>query len=277
MKETKNQSMAEFIETEPGIKLHVSDYGKGKVVVLIHGWPLSDEMYEYQYNVLRKKGFRVIGITLRGFGKSSQIAGTYNYDVFADDIKKVLDQLEIKDATLVGFSMGGAISIHYISRHKCAGISKLVLLGAAAPRWTKNEDYPYGFSKEEVNGLIALLNTNRPQLIDNFGKIFCATEDALPAGIAAWLRSINMQASPYALEECLEALRDSDLRDELADVKIPTAIFHGRKDKICSFEFAGEMKKGIKDSIIVPFEKSGHGLFYEERDKVNEELIKFIG
>ncbi|THU40564.1 alpha/beta hydrolase [Niastella caeni] len=265
----------EFIEVEKNVRVHVTDLGEGEPVVLIHGWPLSDAMYEYQYQELVDKGFRVIGITLRGFGKSDKPYGKYNYDVYADDIKVVLDKLNIQNATLGGFSMGGAISIHYVAKYNGAHVSKLALFGAAAPVWTSRTDYPYGFSKETVNELIALSKTNRPQLLENFGKIFAATETALTPGIGNWLGSINMEASPYAATQSLIALRDTDLRSELSKIKVPTAIFHGVKDKICEFALAEQMHKGIANSTIIRFENSGHGLFVEEREKFNSELIKF--
>ena len=267
---------AEYVEVEKNVKLHVTDLGEGKTVVLIHGWPLSDAMYEYQYQDLLQKGFRIVGITLRGFGKSDKPYGKYNYDVYADDIKVVLDKLNIKDATLGGFSMGGAIAIHYVAKYNAAHVSKLALFGAAAPVWTKRDDYPFGFSKEDVNGLIALSLTNRPQLLENFGKIFGATETALPLGLGNWLGAINLEASSYATTQSLIALRETDLRSELSKIKIPTAIFHGVKDKICEFALAEQMQKGIKNSYIVRFENSGHGLFLEEKEKFNIELVKFI-
>jgi pimeloyl-ACP methyl ester carboxylesterase len=266
---------SEYIEVEPNVKLHVTDLGEGKPVVLIHGWPLSDAMYEYQYNELVKNGFRVIGITLRGFGKSDKPYGKYNYDVYADDIKAVLDKLKIEKATLGGFSMGGAISIHYVARHNSAHVAKLALFGAAAPMWTQRSDYPYGFTVEAVNGLIALSETNRPQLLENFGGIFAASETSVSKGLGNWLGGINLEASPYATTQSLIALRDTDLRPELAKIKIPTVIFHGTKDKICSFDLAKQMNAGIKGSTIVTFENSGHGLFIEELEKFNAELIKF--
>ena len=267
---------AGYVEVEKNVKLHVTDLGEGKTVVLIHGWPLSDAMYEYQYQDLIQKGFRVVGITLRGFGKSDKPYGKYNYDVYADDIKVVLDALNIKDATLGGFSMGGAIAIHYVAKYNAAHVSKLALFGAAAPVWTKHDDYPFGFSKEDVNGLITLSMTNRPQLLENFGKIFGATETALPVGLGNWLGAINLEASPYATTQSLIALRETDLRSELSKIKIPTAIFHGVKDKICEFALAEQMQKGIKNSYIVRFENSGHGLFLEEKEKFNDELVRFI-
>jgi len=150
------------------------------------------------------------------------------------------------------------------------------LFGAADPVWTSRSDYPYGFSKEAVNGLIVLSKTNRPQLLENFGKIFAASDTALPVGIGNWLGAINLEASPYATTQSLIALRDTDLRPELSKIKIPVAIFHGVKDKICEFALAEQMQKGIKNANIVRFENSGHGLFVEEREKFNSELIKFV-
>ena len=200
---------AEYIEVEPNVRLHVTDLGEGRPVVLIPGWPLSDEMYEYQYNDLINNNFRVIGITLRGFGKSDKPYGDYNYDVHASDIKTVLKKLDIKDAVLVGFSMGGAIAIRYMAANKGARVSKLVLAGAAAPVWTQRDDFPYNLPKSAVNELIELNYQDRPKLLSNFGKIFSATETSLNEGIGNWLNAINLSASSYATAQCLIALRDT--------------------------------------------------------------------
>lgn len=265
----------EYIEVEKNVRLHVTDLGNGKPIVLIHGWPLSDAMYEYQYQYLVEKGFRVIGITLRGFGKSDKPFSKYDYDTHADDVKVVLDKLNIKDAVLGGFSMGGAIALHYVARHKAAHVNKLALFGAAAPLWTQRADFGIGFTTEQVNELIQLSRINRTQLLENFGKIFAATDTALYPGLAKWLGTINLEASPYATTQCLIALRDTDLRPELSKINIPVAIFHGAKDKICDIALADEMKKRIKNARIIRFENSGHGLFVEEPEKFNTELEKF--
>lgn len=266
----------EYIKVEKDVKVHITDLGKGKPVVLIHGWPLSDAMYEYQYQFLVDQGYRVIGITLRGFGKSDKPYGVYNYDVYAKDIEVVLKKLNLKDVTLGGFSMGGAICIHYLAKYSGARVSKLALFGAAAPIWTKRNDYNFGFTKEAVDDLIALSKVNRPQLLENFGKIFGASETSLPTGIANWLGNINIEASPYATTQSLIALRDTDLRAALSKINIPTAIFHGAKDVICEFALAQQMQQGIENAYIVKFENSGHGLFYEELEKFNMELLAFL-
>jgi len=271
------RAWAEYIKVEPNVRLHITDAGEGKPIVLIHGWPLSDEMFEYQYNDLINKNFRVIGITLRGFGKSDKPYGAYDYNVHVADINKVLRKLDIKDAVLVGFSMGGAIAVRYVSEFKGAHVSKLVLAGAAAPIWTQRNDFPYNLPKKAVDDLIKLNYQDRPQLLSNFAKIFSATETSLNEGIGNWLNGIGLSASSYATAQCLIALRDTDLRSDLSKIAIPTLIMHGKKDKICSFDLAEQMKAGIINSHLVAFENSGHSLFLEETHKFNTELIKFAG
>jgi non-heme chloroperoxidase len=266
---------SEYIEVEKNVKLHVTDLGEGKPIVLIHGWPLNDAMYEYQYQYLVHKGFRVIGISLRGFGKSDRPYGKYNFDVFSDDIKVVLDKLNIQNAVLGGFSMGGAVVTHYMAKYNGAHISKLALFAAAAPSWKQREGFPYGASDEAAAALIKTTMTNRQQLIEDFGKGFGATETSLSAPTANWLASISSDASPYATTQSITALRDLDLRPALGKIKVPVAIFHGTRDKLCDFVFAEQLHKGIKNSYIVKFENSGHALFIEEADKFNTELEKF--
>ena len=265
----------EYIEVEPNVRLHVTDAGEGRPIVLIPGWPLSDEMYEYQYNDLINKNFRVIGITLRGFCKSDKPYGAYNYNVHALDIKKILDRLAIKDAVLAGFSMGGAIAIRFAALDNDDQVSKLVLIGAAAPIWTQRKDFPYNLPKSAVDDLIKLNYQDRPKLLSDFAKIFSATETSLNEGIGNWLNGICLSASSHATAQCLIALRDTDLRNDLRKITIPTIIMHGKKDKICSFDLAKQLKIGILDSHIVAFENSGHSLFLEETPKFNAELIKF--
>jgi len=208
---------AEYIEVEANVRLHISDGGEGRPVVLIHGWPLSDEMFEYQYNALIEKKYRVIGITLRGFGKSDKPYGQYNYDIHASDIKSILNKLEITDAVLVGFSMGGAIAIRFAASDSGSHVSKLALVGAAAPIWTQRKNFPYNLPKSAVNDLIELNYTDRPQLLADFAKIFSATETSLNEGIGNWLNGICLSASSYATAQCLIALRDTDLRSDLGE------------------------------------------------------------
>ncbi|MFA6571968.1 MAG: alpha/beta hydrolase, partial [Bacteroidota bacterium] len=147
--------------------------------------------------------------------------------------------------------------------------------GAAAPIWTQRNDFPYNFPKSAVDDLIKLNYQDRPKLLSDFAKIFSATETSLNEGIGSWLNGICLSASSHATAQCLIALRDTDLRKDMVKIEIPTLIMHGKKDKICCFELAEQMKEGISNSQIVVFEKSGHSLFLEETNKFNAELIKF--
>ena len=267
----------EYINVEPNIRLHIRDWGEGKTIVFIPGWPLSHEMFEYQFTQLPLHGYRCIGLTLRGFGRSSKPWGEYNYDVFADDIKKALETLDLRDVTLAGHSMGGAISLHYIVRHKSARVSKLALCGAAAPSFIKRPDFPYGLEPAAVDSFIESCAADRAKLNEDFGKIFFRSPDAVSPKLGEWFHNMGMEASPLATKACLAALKETDLRNELARVNVPTAIFHSPQDKVCLFELAEALAAGIKGAKLVRFENSGHGLFYEEKDKFNKELMSFVG
>jgi non-heme chloroperoxidase len=268
---------SEFIEVETNVRLHIRDWGQGKTIVFIPGWPLSHEMYEYQFTQLPKQGYRCVGITLRGFGKSSKPWGEYTYDVFADDVKKVLEALDLRDVTLAGFSMGGAIALHYMARHKGERVSKLALFGAAAPSFTKRHGFQYGLEPTAVNGFIESCYADRAKLNEDFGKIFFRSENAVSLKLGEWFHNMGMEASPHATAACLIALRDTDLRGDMAKVNVPTMILHATQDKICLFKLAEAMAAGIRGAKLIGFENSGHALFYEEKEKFNTELMNFVG
>jgi pimeloyl-ACP methyl ester carboxylesterase len=267
----------EFIEIEPNVSLHVRDWGQGRTIVFIPGWPLSHEMYEYQFTQLPQHGYRCVGITPRGFGKSSKPWGEYTYDIFADDIRVVLEKLDLQDVTLAGHSMGGAVALHYMSRHKGERVSRLALFGAAAPSFTKRPGFQFGIGPEEVDKLISSCHEDRAKLNINFGKIFFNGENAVSPELGAWFQNMCMEASPHATAACLAALRDSDLREDMTRVTVPAAIFHSIQDKICPFQLAESLAAGISGAKLIRFEKSGHGLFYEEKDKFNKEIMNFVG
>jgi non-heme chloroperoxidase len=273
-----------FVNVDSRTSVYVEDTGKesdvGKTVLFVHGWPLSHKMFEYQFMELHKNGYRCIGIDLRGFGRSDKPWTGYDYDIFADDIKQVMTALNLQKVTLVGFSMGGAIVMHYVAKYFSELVSKVVFMGAAAPCFTKREGYPYGLEKSACNALISQSLQDRPKMVTDFGKIFFSSENSQSNEMAEWLFSINMKASPYATVQCLQELRDADLRNDMKLVNqrnLPVAIFHGVHDKICPFDFAKVMNEGIRGSKIVQFHESGHGLNIEEKEKANEELMKFIG
>jgi non-heme chloroperoxidase len=299
-----HMNSSEYVEIKDNIFLNIRDWGQGNPIVFIPGWPLGHEMFEYQMTQLPQQGYRCIGVSMRGFGKSSKPWGEYTYNVFADDLFAVLRSLDLTNVTLVGFSMGGAIALRYMTRHDGDRIANLVLCGAAAPSFTTRTDFPFGMEPGAVDALIKLCHSDRARLNADFGKIFFKDFNAITPQLQEWFQSLGMEASPHATASCLETLRDSDLREDIRSVKIPTVFFHGVHDVICPIKLAETMTaptaalptgevamaagfeaisvgaepaaSGIIGAKLIRFENSGHALFYEERVKFNTELINFI-
>lgn len=220
-----------YIEVSPGIKLYVRDWGTGQPIVFIHGWPFDHTQYEYQFVKFPALGYRCIGIDMRGAGKSDAPWGAYTYDMFADDIKKVVDELDLKDFIIAGFSIGGAMVLRYLARHNQHRVAKALFLSAAAPLFTKRSDFPYGFDKAEVDTLIEQSYRDRPAMVAGFGDILF-NKKSTPQ-FMDWIQQMSMSVAPNACAEWLVTLRDADLRSDMEKVTVQTAILHGKKDKIC--------------------------------------------
>lgn len=268
-----------MIETAPNVRLHVEDWGQGQPVVFLHGWPLSHEMFEYQINQLGNE-FRCILIDRRGFGKSDQPWSGYDYDTLADDIQAVLEELDLHGVILVGFSMGGAEALRYLSRHGSNRISKLVLLGAAAPRLLKAPDFEEGVDKSVFDEMIENAIQDRAAFVESFSKdFFGATilNTPLSSKLMDWFHSLIMKSSPRAFINCILTFSQADLRADLAKVDVPTLIIHGTADKTVPYDItARAMHKGIAGSRLISYEDAPHGFFYTEWPQLNRDLEAFI-
>ena len=266
-----------MIKSNDGAKIAVYDLGPkncSKIIVLVHGWPLSHKMFEYQLPALLHAGSRVVSLDLRGFGNSDETAGGYCYDRFADDLFTVIRTLGLRRFVLLGFSMGGAIAVRYMARHRGYGVTKLCLVDAAAPSYCKTPNNPYGNSVEDTNKLIQLGCQDRPALNEYFGSIFFAQEHSKP--FLNWLQGVNNSASGLGEMQSLIALRDEDVYDDLRTIRVPTGIFHGKQDMICPFGMAEIMHAQIRGSRLFPFDKAGHGAFYDDLEQFNCTLVGFL-
>jgi non-heme chloroperoxidase len=238
--------MGFYVTVEEDVNIFVEDIDPGntkKTILFIHGWPVNHKQFEYQFNELPQLGYRCIAMDLRGFGKSDRPWNDYSYGRIADDIRIIIDTLRLENIILVGFSMGGAIAIRYMARHSGWKVEKLILMGAAAPLFTRRPDYPYGFTKEEVNDLIIQTYKDRPQMLSGFGDIFFARY--VTCSFKEWFQGMGLEASGHATAMTLVSLRDEDLKEDLSKVNVPTAIFHGVQDKICPFVFAEKMNQEL--------------------------------
>lgn len=268
--------MQYYIQVEPHVKIFVEDVnpmGK-KTILFIHGWPLSHNAYEYQFDKLTEMGYRCIGLDTRGFGMSDRPKSGYSYDRLSDDVRGVINALKLQNITLCGHSMGGATAVRYMARHNGYGVSKLALFGAAVPSLTIRPDFPFGLPKDDVTKLIKEAYNDRPKMLRDFGDMFLFQYATKP--LTDWFFQLGLAAAGWATAQCAATFRDESLFSDLGKINVPTLILHGIHDKVCLFPLAEAMKRGIKNSKLVPFENSGHGLFYEERDKLNKELSQFI-
>lgn len=269
--------MGYFVAVESNVNIYVEDVNPGseKTILFIHGWPANHKLFEYQFDVLPAMGYRCIGIDLRGFGNSDKPFHGYSYDRLADDVRGVVDALCLKNFTLVGHSVGGAISIRYMARHNGHSVSKLVLMAAAAPSFTLRPNFPYGLPKEAVSKLIEDTYNNRPKMLQEFGDMFFFQNVTEP--FSDWFFQLGLQAAGYSTAAVLESLRDESLFADLGKIQVPTLIFQGVHDQIVLPQLAVAINEGIPNSKLVWLESSGHGLFWEQRDTINEEMSQFIG
>lgn len=263
-----------YIEVEPGVYNYVQDWGEGRPLLLIHGWPLSHRMFDAQAAELPKRGIRVITYDLRGFGKSSKTWDGLDYDTWANDVGKIIAALDLSDVTLGGFSMGGAIAMHYVATKSDWRVSRLALCAAAGPSFTARDGFAQGVPRETVQGIIDLEKTDPAKSKREFGKLFFSTP--VSDELAKFYDDIGMQAPPHSTIRGMEELRDRDLREELGNIGIPTRIFHGVNDKVVPFALGEFQRDNIKGSTLVKFDKGGHAFAYEEMDKFNDEMARFV-
>lgn len=260
--------MGYFVNVEPGVNLFVEDINPGgsKTIVFIHGWPLSHKQFEYQFDFLSAKGYRCIGIDWRGFGNSDKPTSGYNYNRLADDIRTIVSTLQLTNFTLVGHSTGGSIAIRYMSRYNGYGVSKLVLVDAAAP---------VGFTTETADTFLNEALNDRPKMMQNVIDTFFFQYITGP--FSDWFFQMGLQAAGWSTAAVIVLLRDEQLYNDLPKIAAPTLIIHGIHDKVIPFTQAQELNQKIANSQLVPFQYSGHGAFWKEREKFNELLIQFIG
>lgn len=264
------------ITVEPNVKIYVEDLNPEgfKTIVFLHGWPGSHKLFEYQFNVLPQYGYRCIGLDQRGFGYSSKPWKGYNYDRLADDVRSVVETLRLQNFVLAGHSTGGAIAVRYMARHKGYGVSKLVLIAAAAPSLIKRPDFPYGIDEETVIKIIEDTYEDRPKMLQDFGNNFFFHHITEP--FSYWFLQLGLQAASWATAAVANTWIREILFYDLQTINIPTAIMHGIHDRIVPFQLGQVQNQYIKNSKLMPFQFSGHGLFYDERDRFNKELMRFI-
>lgn len=263
------------------VKIFYQDIGRGRPVVLIHGWPLNHEMWEYQLNELPKHNIRVITYDRRGFGKSSRPWEGYDYDTFALDLKLLFETLDLRDVTLVGFSMGGGEVARYLSKYNEEGrVTKAALISAVTPFLLKTDDNPTGLSKETFTAMREQIEEDRPKFLASFGKMFYGvhlfshpvSDDFLHRDLM-----LTMNSAGYATLKSMHAWSTTDFRADLANIRIPLLVLHGKADETVPIDASAEETiKIVPHAQYIVYDDAPHGLFYTHKNKFNEDIVNFV-
>lgn len=262
------------------IKIFYQEYGKGIPVIFIHGWPLNHEMWEYQLLELSKHNMRCIAYDRRGFGKSDRPWKDYDYDTLADDLNELINQLNLTDVVLVGFSMGGGEVARYIGKYGSDKISKVILISSVTPFRLKTTDNPDGAEKQTFAETIHKIETDRPAFLAEFAKKFFgvdATNQSVSKEILDWNQILCLMSSAKATIDCVHSFSETDFRNDLKKINIPVLIIHGDADKIVPIDVSGnKTAELIPQAKYIVYKNAPHGLFITEKEKLNADLIDFI-
>ncbi len=267
-------------EGRNAVELHYQDHGSGKPVVLIHGWPLSGRSWEAQVPALIAAGHRVITYDRRGFGWSSQPWSGYDYDTFAADLHALMTQLDLKDATLVGFSMGGGEVARYIATYGGERVAKAVFAGAVPPYLYKSADNPEGgLDDATIQQFQNGVTSDRMAFLDGFTAGFFSVGGKLLVSESqrVYARNIAAFASPKGTLDCITAFSNTDFRADLAKLKRPTLVIHGDSDAIVPFEVSGaRTHKAIAGSVLSLIKGAPHGFNLSHAAEFNKSLLAFV-
>ena len=269
-----------MIPTRDGHGLYVKNWGSGRPVVLIHGWPLSADSWDYHAMRIAEAGFRVIAYDRRGFGRSDQPMGDYDYDSLSDDLSDVMTAMKVEDASLIGFSMGGGEVVRYMSRHAGRHVKQCGLISSVVPYMLKTGDNPAGVEQSVFNGMTEAILADRPKFFAGFFKDFYGVglmSHPVSEEYLQWTRSVAMQASLKATLACAESFATTDFRPDLAAVTVPTLIIHGTADATVPIEASGRAAaKAIKSAALKEYDGAPHGLFATHKEQLEKDLIEFI-
>lgn len=267
-------------ENSTSIDLYYEDHGSGSPVVLIHGWPLSGASWEKQLPALLGAGRRVITYDRRGFGRSSQPNSGYDYDTFASDLNEIMTKLDLRDAALVGFSMGGGEVARYLGTYGSERVKQAVFIASIPPFLLKTGDNPAGLDGSIFEGIKKAIVADRPAFLSEFLKNFYNLDELGGKRISnqavhlSWM--VAAGASPKGTLDCVQAWL-TDFRKDLEGITVPTLVIHGDADRILPVAATGtRIHDGIEGSRMVVVAGGPHGILWTHAENVNSALVKFL-
>ncbi len=270
-----------MIEARDTTRLYVKSWGVGPPVVLIHGWPLTADSWDPVAHALAEAGFCAIAYDRRGFGRSDQPSGGYDYDTFADDLASVMDAFTGgHDAALVGFSMGGGEVARYLSHHAGKGVSRAVLVSSVVPYMLKNEDNPDGVPQATFYHMTEGMREDRAHFFRSFLKDFFGVgwiERPVSSEVLdhAWAMAMQAGLRPALLSA--QAFATTDFRPDLASFTVPTLVIHGTGDKTVPIDATGRVvAAAVPGAQLVEYPGEPHGVFATQTERLITDLIGFL-
>lgn len=253
---------------------------EGRPVVLIHGWPLSARSWSAQTDALLGAGYRVVSYDRRGFGRSGKDFDSFDYDALADDLAAVLQLLDLRDVTLIGFSMGGGEVARYLARHGDERIHSVVFAGSVTPYLATTEDNPDGPLDDDLAQQMETgLRADRPSFFDGFTIDFFTAGDELKVSKQQQREAVELclQSDEQAALGCLAAFGTTDFRDDLTTVTVATLVIHGDSDAVVPFEGSGRRThEAIEGSELVVVNDAPHGFNVSHAAEFNAAVIDFL-
>ena len=271
---------ANTVTTADGTVLYYKDWGNGPPVVFSHGYPLSSDAWENQMMFLSQNGFRVIAHDRRGFGRSSQPSRGYDYDTFADDLATLIEALDLKDVTLVGHSMGGGEVARYVARHGEQRVSKAAFVASVTPFLLQTPTNPHGAPAEVFAGMRAAVQADRSQWNRDVTLPYYSynrPDAKLSEGVREDYWRQGMATGILAAHDSIAAFSETDFRQDLAKISVPTLVVHGTDDQIVPIEISGNLTAEILTNVqFRVYEGGSHGLLITQKDKLNADLLAFL-
>jgi non-heme chloroperoxidase len=269
-----------YVTTRDDTRLYVKDWGAGRPVILIHGWPLSADSWDAHAMAIAGAGMRAISYDRRGFGRSSQPWGGYDYDTLSDDLAAVIEATGAKDATLVGFSMAGGEVARYMSRHAGQHVVQAGLIASIVPYMIKTADNPHGVEQATFDGIITALEDDRPAFLAGFFENFygeCRPAAPVSDQVREWSRDVAMTASLRATIACVRAWATDFRADLLSAFAVPTLVVHGTDDRIVPIDpTARAAARAIAGAKLLEYDGGPHGLLVTHRQRLADDLLEFL-
>lgn len=268
------------IKTQDNTHLYVKDWGTGEPVILLHGWPLSADSWDWISIKLVEAGYRVISYDRRGFGRSDQPWEGYNYNTLADDLKEVIEQKQLENVSIIGFSMGGGEVARYLSRHQGKNIKKAVLISSVVPYLVKTENHPEGVDGSVFEGMIQGILEDRNKFFAGFFKDFYGVgmlSRPVSNEFLEWNVRVATTASLKATVDCIRAFAYTDFRPDLNAFNIPTLVIHGTKDKTVPIEITAHIvNQSLPHAKLIEYEGEPHGVLETQKERIADDLIHFL-